>query len=124
MTYHNITSNDLSLLKKYKIDGFVIPNKLKDYETILVRILDDILVSLIYISFNVSNEIIINYIYTNSSYRKRGYATQIVKYVLDNYKYKKVTVVILPDSNSDKIFAKFGFIYIQNDIMELSKIGV
>lgn len=104
---------------KGNVDGFIIPKKLKQTEKIFVMTEDNKYVSMIFLTLN-KKEMIINYIHTNNLYRKNGYSTHLVIHVINKIKPKKVHTVILPNSGSDILFKKLGFVTVEENYMTLS----
>ncbi|ARF09058.1 acetyltransferase GNAT domain protein [Catovirus CTV1] len=114
-----ITNKNIFTLRG-QIKGFQMVRKLNENQRIFIIYMDQI-VSMIFITI-FDNMIEISYVYTNDNFRKRGFASMLVKHIMELSKTLDVKIIkasILPNSESLYVFKKNGF-KIRNNIAELN----
>lgn len=111
--------NDIKTLNKL-IKEVILPTKLNPNDKIIALKENKNIVSIVYFS-EIKKCIYVNYIHTLSKFRKNGFAEKILRHLIKTKSYiKQYDVMILPDSGSDKLFSKFGFVFVGNNHMRLT----
>lgn len=114
---HVTEKTDIKILNK-QVRGIKLPLNLKN-DKICVLKKNNKLISMVYYSV-LDDYITFNYIYTDQNFRRLGMSEKIIRYILSSYEeIKKYDVMILPKSNSDKLFEKLNFVFVGDNRMIL-----
>lgn len=96
----------------------ILPNYLNPNDKLLIIEKNKQMVSLIFYTKH-ADFIFINFIFTVEKFRMNGLSKKLINHILENEKIKQIDVIILPNSNSDKLFLKLNFYFVNENHMRL-----
>ena len=107
---HFISIKEIKSIKG--LEGFIIPHKLKNNSFLIGIKEDNVISSFIYYTC-YPKYLNINYCFTLPIYRKQGYSTLLIKFLIKyaiESNYNTIITVPLEGTNSNSIFKKLNFI--------------